>query len=132
MNGCSMGKTLELSGRIGDGGGCGSRSLGCGRVRSLPATLPLFPHLLQAWRASWSHSCSHCPHCSPCCGEKSTRRLLKAANRMELSKVLPLDLPSCKIGLTLSRMSEMKSGSFSGLSLLEALLCCCWRPCYCW
>lgn len=100
-----MGKILELSGRIGDGSGCGSRSLGCGRVGSPPATLPVFPHLLQAWRASWSHSCSYCPHCSPCFREKSTRRGLKAANGMELSKVLPLDrLPSCKIGLTLSRM----------------------------
>lgn len=64
-----------------------------------------------------------CPHCSPCCGEKSTRLCLKAANMMELSKVLPLNrLPSCKISLVLSKMLEMKSVLFSGLSLLKILL----------
>lgn len=79
------------------------------------------PHCLQDWCAAWSHSCSY--YCSPCCVEKSTRLWLKAANMVELSKVLPLNrLPSCEISLILSRMSEMKSVLFSGLSLLKALL----------
>lgn len=115
-----MGKTLELSGRTGDSSDCGNRPWTARRLRSPPATLPLFP-LSAGLACCMEQSCSY--HCSPCCGEKSTRCWLKPANTMELLEVLPRNrLPSCKRNLTLSRMSKMKSFSFSGLSLLEVLL----------